>query len=331
MKPGTIIWAMDPTQKAADSSQLVKEMRMWAKKLNVDVQPVSVFSEANVYMPADITYSWQLEIKRSFQKSMDQYLKATKTTDFLKPQMLLALGISNRAYASELARFAEASKAGMIFAHTRAKKSMNPFRLGGFAETLIATSRVPVLLMNQKAKATSNVNSILFPTDFSAEASAALRMLEPWCEAFGAEVHLFNHVENPGDSLNYLKNRTAYKDLVADLEAERTQRMKNAEKQLSTRGVKSKSTVKLQKKYLGQEILEIAKKESVSAIAVVSRSGRFAQALIGGVPRDVVLGADRPVIVFFRPKSVPQKKAKTPKKIRRSEKTPDLMNENILI
>lgn len=36
-----IIWSVDPTQDPAAAKNIIKELKVWAKHLNCDVQPVS--------------------------------------------------------------------------------------------------------------------------------------------------------------------------------------------------------------------------------------------------------------------------------------------------
>jgi nucleotide-binding universal stress UspA family protein len=310
MKKNNLIWAMDPSQKPEQAIELIKELRMWAKRLKCQVQPVSIFPTSSVYLPAEITFDWQADLAKDLKRSAEQYRAKTKTKDFLETKMIFSSSLSNRGFAHDLAKYADRRGALMIFANTRAKQTWNPFRLGGFAETLVATARTPVLLMNAKAKATRNVDSILFPTDLSADSKNALLRLLPWAKSFGSKITMYNHVENPADSLNYLSKRQEYADLIQDLEKERQDKMSRLAFLAREQGVRSENLVRVQKKYLAQEIVELGKKQGVDLIALISRSGPVSQALIGGIPRDVLLHADRPVLVFYKPKILVQRNAK---------------------
>jgi nucleotide-binding universal stress UspA family protein len=310
MKKNNLIWAMDPSQKPEQAIELIKELRMWAKRLKCQVQPVTIFPTSSVYLPAEITFDWQADLAKDLKRTVEHYRTHSKTKDFLETKMIFSSSLSNRGFAHDLAKYADKSRAVMIFANTRAKQTWNPFRLGGFAETLVATARTPVLLMNAKAKATRNVDSILFPTDLSADSKNALLRLLPWAKSFSAKISMFNHVENPADSLNYLSKRQEYADLMEDFEKERRDKMSRLAFLAREQGVRSENLVRIQKKYLAQEIVELGKKQGVYLIALMSRSGPVSQALIGGIPRDVLLHADRPVHDFYKPKIVVNKKTK---------------------
>lgn len=308
-----IIWALDPLQDPNEAKNLIKELRTWSSHLGCDVQPVAVFGSLTKAFP----FSWENNTERLAQEIVGRYLKKAQCKDFLSPNMVFAATLSNRKMASELSKYAESKKAIMIFANTRAKKTWNPFRMGGFAETLIATSRVPVLLLNPTAQPSSKISSILFPTEFSRESKTALINLAPWAKAFNSKILIYNQVENfpfyPMDFSGTLPPVDTA-TITKDVEKSRTKKAHAWIQLLEERDLNCSALVSRQKKYLSADILDIANKNQINLIALASNSGPVSQTLLGGVAQDVLLQAKCPVLIFHKPKAV-RKQAATKKHI----------------
>ena len=307
-KKNKIIWSVDPTRDPDEAKNIIKELKIWAKHLNCDVQPVSIFSKSTLNFPIEIAFPWKDKLQEVAQKSVIRYLKKTQATGFLPPESVFVPTFSNRKMASEMAKYAEKANALLIFVNTRAKKTWNPFRLGGFAETLVATSRVPVLLLNPASIPTAQIPSILFPTDFSLVSKNALVKLEPWAKAFNSKILIYDQVETPNiypSDFNGTGQAQTFnmESLIKDVEKSRLKKGAEWSKLLKKQNIKSSLIVQRQQKYLAADILEAAKKNKASLIAIASRSGPVAQALLGSVARDVLLQAKCPVLIFYRPKA----------------------------
>lgn len=300
-KKDKIIWAVNPEQDPKQSIEIVKELKVWAKNLDCEVQPVAVFSKLYVNLPANLNTLWKSSFEDFAQANVKNYLKKLPTKGFLSPELLFVPTFSSRQMAKEMAKYAEKNNALMLFANTRAKKTWNPFNLGGFAETLIATSKVPVLLLNPKAKSQPEKKSMLFPVDFTHDSNIALARIEPWVEAFNSQLLIYNQVET---SQFYATEYSILPELESFIKTEvvnRNKKMQAWAKHLEKQNIKSKVIVHRQQDYLANEILAIAKKSKVQLIVLTSNSGPYYQAILGSVPRDVLLQASCPVLFFHRP------------------------------
>ncbi|GIL17707.1 MAG: hypothetical protein BroJett040_14580 [Oligoflexia bacterium] len=285
-----IIWALDPNQDPQLAKNLVAEMKLWAHKLNCDIQPVTVTDSPSFPM-----------------EKVSLYLNKLQVRQLLPTHLIIEKLSSARAMASALARYAEREKAQFIFVNTHAKKSWIPFQMGGFAESLITTSRVPILIMNTHTRPSLKLSSVLFPTDFQQDSKRALLHLEPILRKFDAHVILYNLVERqniyPPD-VQYSWSNASRSFTIASQSVEKTRQKKAKEwiHHLEDQNVKCSSVIKPQKRNLSSSILDIAKKNHVGLIAMSSTSGPLAQALLGSVARDVLLQAKCPVLVYYRPK-----------------------------
>ncbi len=304
-----IIWAVDSRQNPKEAKSIIKELRIWAKHLNCDVQPVSVFSKTALNFPTEMEQSWQSRYEDFAQKSLDRYLKKAGARDFLAPGFVFAKTTSKRKMATEMAHFAEENKVLLVFAHTRAKKTWNPFRLGGFVETLVSTSKVPVLLLNPKSLASNRFSNILFATDFSRESKNAFMRLDPWANALASKILLYNQVETPNiyplEFYGAAQTETFNTDIIVkDAIAARTKKAAKWAASLRGQNIKCTPLIRKQKKDLATDIIDTAKMNNADLIVMASSSGPLSQAILGSVPRDVLLQAGCPVLVFFRPKAV---------------------------
>ncbi|MGE0633895.1 MAG: universal stress protein [Pseudobdellovibrionaceae bacterium] len=303
-----IIWAIDPSQDPSEAKNLIKELRTWARHLNCEIQPVSVFSKSVLSLTKKLPIPWEGNADKFAREAVGLYLKQTQCTEFLPPKIIFASTLSNRKMASVLAKHAESENALMIFAYTRAKKTWNPFRLGGFAETLVATSRVPVLLLNPSARPSSKISSILFPTEFSHESKNALLNLAPLAKNFDSQVLIYSQIENfPLYPMPISFNGTVppMMDIASTLRQVEESRTKKAQRWvhlLEGQGIDCSHLIRRQRKNLSADILDIANKNKVNLIAMASLSGPVSQALLGGVARDLLLEAKCPVLIFHKTK-----------------------------
>lgn len=304
-----IVWAVDPTQKMSDYENIITELKTWAMRLDAEVQPVSVFSESIFVFPADILPPWNDDFEDYTQRSLSTQFEKAPTDSFLTPQALFVTHLSRRGMARELGAYAEKKGADLIFTATRNANSWNPFRLGGFAETLLATSKVPVLLMSLKtlANANASIESVLFPTDFEAESLNALQLLEPVLKAFKSKLVLFNQIEAYDMTSPYIGwglPMPAQASIEDGIEKTRTKESSIWIENLKAKGIEATAMVQRQRQSLSEEILKMARQKKVGLIAMASHSEPLTQVLLGSVARDVLAKAKCPVLIFHRPKQV---------------------------
>lgn len=303
-----IIWAVNPSKNPRDAKALVKEMKIWADKLNCEIQPVAVFSKLNIGFPPQINSSWEKNFEEMAKASLQGYLKKIGSMSFLKPESIFTTTFSTRKMAAELAAYAKKSRATLIFSNTRVKKAINPVRLGGFAEALISLSEVPVLLMNPALQAKTKTKSILYPTDLSSESKNSLLNIKPLASAFRAKLILFNQVAYPNAYASDFGATKQINRIMNDVANSNREILQNIQQSLKSENIKSDIVVAKGHKYLGEQIIEVARKNKVELIVVTNHAGPFYQAILGSVARDILALAKCPVLVLHH---VPKPKSKT--------------------
>ncbi|MCB0369222.1 MAG: universal stress protein [Bdellovibrionales bacterium] len=329
-----IIWAIDPSHSPEDSKQIINELKIWSHHLSCEIQPVSVFSLVSSVLTLNIDLSWNENYQLFAQNLMTQFLKDIEIKNLLKPKLLFVKTLSTRRLAKELAIYAEKSKATLIVAHTKNRKTTNPFRIGSFSETLMATAKVPVLLLNQKTKSSNKIPTILFPTDFSLKSKNALKNLIPFAKTFNSSILLYNQIEFPNlymSDFSEIRNANSlnFNALMDEAEKMRQNKARKWQNFLKKEKISSKVITKRQIKYLANEIIEIAEENKVNLIAIGTNSGPMIQSLLGSVTKDILSEASCPVLIFHKPKVIRKHKPldKTDKTTENHQKRASLKNK----
>ncbi|MFN8943116.1 MAG: universal stress protein [Pseudobdellovibrionaceae bacterium] len=301
----SIIWCIDPMQDPRESKNLVLEMQTWSKRLACQIQPVSIFSENALNFPLKTAAVWEKQIEEAVRFSVDQYLKKSEVPNLLPAKIFSVSSLSNRRFAAEMANFAWQEKAVMICAQTGAHKTWNPFRLGGFAETLAATSKVPVLLMNASSKPSAENSTILFPTDLSDSSKTALHRVIPFAKAANQKVMVYHQtaMQIPyliGFGQPLLVEIPNFDKIAIEIEKENLLRANALVETLRNAQVASAVVIQKENDGISEQILKFTDDNQVGLIALVSHSGPWAQAILGGTVQDVILQAKCPVLVFLQ-------------------------------
>jgi nucleotide-binding universal stress UspA family protein len=119
------------------------------------------------------------------------FSKLLKNFDSLssgQPKILVHKSPFIRMDAKTLVLYAKGQNASAIIISTQAKSALERGVLGSFAETLVLHSAVPVIAIPPKVKIRISIQSILFPTDFGPESSAAFTHCVSFAKSLGAKV-----------------------------------------------------------------------------------------------------------------------------------------------
>ncbi len=219
----------------------------------------------------------------------------------LQPLTIKKAEYSIRSQVAKIVRHAEEIKADAIVVSTHARKGLGRFFLGSFAETLLLTSTVPVIIVNPKAKA-SPCKHILFPTDFGPKAKATLDKVCDLAKTLGAKVTLYHKVDviNPYTVgtfhavplyQSYLKqSKEEFKELASKLVVIAEQAK-----------VPVKVVINDDADFPAEGILKKAKSSKANLIALTAQSGKMSALLIGSVTREIARRSMCPVWVIRNP------------------------------
>lgn len=329
-----IIWAVDISHDPTYYRNIVKELNIWAKKVNGLIYPVSVVSASLYNLGLPTEYPWQNNYKKSLLLLFQNYLKKAHASKFKSPQVIMSPSFSNRHMAQELIQYAIKENASYIFAHTRMRSRWNPLRLGGFAETLAANSPIPVLLMNLKTKPASRMRSVLFPTDLSSISHESLQQLLPVVDAFNPKLILYNQIEEIPMNLPLTASLSAVQlseleTIRKELEKERDLKIQDWVKQLQDQGVNSSFKIQRQKTFLGKDILTMAHENKADLIVLTNDTGIFPQTALSSTIKDIIMHCTCPVLIYSRAKKSTLQNIKSPISIKSSLNETSSSNKSI--
>lgn len=294
----TIIWALDPFK--TEKKLLIKSavyLEKLARDLDAVVKPTYILSPHMVFLPMDYFIPpSELDFVKKAQEKLDETLKQFKSKYFLPGIVLNDNSNSLRGSVDTFIANAKDEKAACIFATTHARKGLPRFWLGSFVETLLMHSPVPVISLNPNTKSTTNITSILFPTDLSIRSVKSLLKILPMAKKLGAKLyvlHIFGtaqanlaSVELSGVTYDY------YEGILDGIKRDSQSRLDKLVERCKKSGVTCEGILTSTNKSLTDEILRVAKAKKVKLVAMASISGPIENMLTGGITRQVVRYGD---------------------------------------
>lgn len=165
-----VIWAVDAFPDSLETQvQAGGGARFFLDRYAGEVEPVFVYKPDPpglfVQETPDLDRPW-LDTGR---KNVSMMTKLSGLANVTKPKFISCNSYSNRGMVQSLIRYAEAARANLIVVGSHSRKGVTRALLGSFAEELVLTSHIPVLVTSKKATvgSSSRFETILFPTDFS--------------------------------------------------------------------------------------------------------------------------------------------------------------------
>jgi nucleotide-binding universal stress UspA family protein len=306
---GPMIWAIDPIEKDLNQLKLLhKALR--TLRLSSDIIPVSVVGLPDVKFPlrlgplndavsGSINSSLQTVLKKVLgdQKGTKKGMKTALKK--LVPNILIQKTRSRRQLAIGLLELAHEKNSPLIAVNTHGKKGLA--RLGSFAEILIALSQVPVLTVNPKTKVSEKISTVLFATEFSEASSHALDMLLVWAKMWKAKVVLFHKLTLPPIPMlaegAYL-NETMVEDYFQSWKTEIKEKATRWQQKAIDQGVQCELSLIEKAGSVDSLVTKESIRQKADLIALATYEGPIAQAILGSTASDVLLNAQRPVIVI---------------------------------
>lgn len=307
------VWAVDAFER--DEKRVATAHRLvdfFARSFNWRIQPISVIG------PLDV--NWPIELKAPFRDNIAQVARDSLSPAFaeiegdaaiLEPRVLVQPITSQTASVDALIAAAQKDKAQLIAVSTHGRRGLQHLRLGSFAETLIASSRVPVLALSPKARVPERIETILVPTDFSSTSRRVFVRMVEWARTLGSttgiapKIVLMHRLENPAPALFYGGGEIAVdgqlmRQMLEDATAARQRQAGQWEKLAKNAGVPCQTMLAREGRDLSEMVLEAAGELKADLVAMATYRGTIGQGLLGSVARDVLLQAPCPVVIVHR-------------------------------
>jgi nucleotide-binding universal stress UspA family protein len=208
-----------------------------------------------------------------------------------------------RAAAKALEAFATKRKADSLVISTHARRGLERMALGSFAETVILSSKIPVLIVNPAQKIPHSVRRILVPTDLSRKSEKFVESLASYAKDLKAEIILYYKQPDPLDPIiqqgvyslgggwvsvqNYLDT---------ELE-EKNKQIAKIEEKIRKHHVQVSHVFDSTPGALIDSIERAARDKGADMVSVLTQSGEWDAILLGSVARGLVRHSPVPVLV----------------------------------
>jgi nucleotide-binding universal stress UspA family protein len=276
-----IIFALDPFEpELIPQPSALRWLKKWMKDQQAQVEAVFVSSlDIDIEDPA-IT-----------QEEFSDYVKDLKLGEQVKAVVLQADSDSRKKLVDVLVQYAGNVKADFIVVSSHGRSGLERFVLGSFAETLLDVSPVPLLFLSQLSEGPSQMQKILFPTDFSEASRYALRLFLKELSSFKGELILYHADSAPGAVADtgvlgipffipqdyWLDRRRAFQ-----IEAEKIR------KEVSAKGIKVRILIQDGITDTVSGIQHFAEAENIDLIAMASASHAFDRLLTGSIAHQIL-------------------------------------------
>ena len=288
-----IIWAVDAVQESsALQEHTLEALRYLVTTTHASVEPVYVFSPAQLDMSVEFTGPWSGQFRPTAERVIRDLVAQAHVPGVEDPKVVIQYLPSVRNAVNALESYARLREADVILLNTHARKGVARLLLGSFAETLLLRSRVPVLIVGPGSRAIHGFNEILFPSDFGDHSKTMFRYVVSLAGEFQSRIVLFHAI--PGGL--WIPPPHVYLQLVE-------RRRKHADKWArwaATQGVPVEITIEEDVGNISETIMETAQVRQIDLIAMAAQSGPIASTMIGSITRQVVREACCPVWVLRR-------------------------------
>ncbi len=193
--------------------------------------------------------------------------------------------------------------ADLILLSTHARSGIERWTLGSYAETLILSSSIPVMVINPQHELPKNVNNILVPTDLSEESERFIMAVGTFAKGAGAGLTLFYKQPDPLDPMiqqGVYAVGGGWVSVQSYLDSELGERRKQLERlqtTLGAAGVRAEISLSASNGSLIEAINKCAADKKADVIALLTHSGPLEAAVLGSVARGLVRSSHVPVYI----------------------------------
>lgn len=306
MKSQSIIWAIDPYETNKKIWERSKDLAVSASKsLKYTLQPLYVADRSS--LPPIKAFDAKVIKKfiHESEKKLSKLVKPIPIRRISQPRVLFSQETGSDAEAQILDEFACEKGTPLVIATTNARKKLDRFLQGSFAETLVQNSHNPVILANPKCRDLKKIRHIVFATDFSPLSKQAMIKVCETARAANASLEIISVLMNPFfgvDSEVSLLSPNSTSVGKAFLEVER--------KRAALHGAK---LIKLAKKHgvsavftleetslasMPRALLKSAYKKNADIFAMAARGDTSKVHFFGSTSQDVIRHSHIPVWIY---------------------------------
>lgn len=224
------------------------------------------------------------EIARTLKEAAFKYDRIT---------ILKSDSVSTSKQTTELSEYLKRKKFDFTIIATHARKGLDHFFQGSFAESLILNHQSPLLIFNPRCLIPKSIRKILFGSDLSKVAAINLQLADRIAKKLKAKIDVLyiSEAAFKGIDTTGLLYAQAYKDIYETHEAELRAQILKVNPKINYAIDSSWSS-------MSEIFLKHARKNKSDLIVLNSKINPFIAALGGSVTRQVIRAARLPVLVL---------------------------------
>ncbi len=308
-----IFWLLDPFEKPRDAAEAAAWSLGLAEALGAPIQPLHVLSGGSLAFNPEIHAAWIMQVAIQAEDRMKNIVSKLKVPHLLPPIVLSEIYRSRSEAVAALLEYARENEAGILVLerHSGARRTR---KIGGFAETLLLKSEIPVLVVGRHPEKRGRAlrkrvpKRIVLGVDLEADPQPLIRQVTDWARRLKARVHLY-HSAPPYPSVAYRPTAdifpgdwsgpvapTTLSAWQSDVDARRSE-LDRLATQISRKGIACTAEVDTASARAADGLLRCQRRLKADWIAVAGRSGRWSALILGSVSRIVAREAPCPVWV----------------------------------
>ncbi|MNK07809.1 universal stress protein UspE [compost metagenome] len=306
-----IIWAIDAFEDNKELNKKMAETLLFLyQTTHAEVEPLYLLRENEIVLPTYEVPTWVTDHSRTAESLFKEVLDDYQMKFLLPPKVIPHAAQSHSGAAETLSHYAARTSTDMILVGSHGRKGFQRFILGSFAESLLMTSEVPVMVISSHANKTSGIKNILFPTEFGEHSKDNFRHVLKLAQLFQAEITLFHAIARPIESLfdldtrprvyNYKGKMLTLEQIVESQIEHQTIHAQHWVEWAQKEGIIAHSVVDSSFKGIDELIISATEKNHADLVVMEAQSGPMSAALLGSYTRNVVRKAMCPVYVITR-------------------------------
>jgi nucleotide-binding universal stress UspA family protein len=305
-----LFWLLDPFEKPSDAVETGAWVAGLSEKLKIPIQPVHVLSGGALAFSPEIHAAWLMQVALQAETRLRKLVDRLKVPHLLPPVVLSEIYRSRSEAVAALLEFARESDVE-LFVLQRLSGAKKNAKIGGFAETLLLKSEIPVLVVPRHRRSELTIkprvpSKLVVGLDLEGDPLPMLDLVFQWAKRLGARVHLF-HSALPYPSMGYRATADIFpgdwsgpvapmtlSSWQADLQARR-KRMESFRVRAQKKGVPCTIEIDSASTRAVDGLLRCARARRADWIAVAGKSGKWSALILGSVSRTLAREAPCPV------------------------------------
>ncbi len=297
------LWGIDPFNSVKNSKTKVLDfLKQLNKTTHVTVDALYFMSAESLGVFPSMNPKETSIVAEKAQAQLNKLDDQNSDLDFRHLKIIKAASKSSKSDPDRLSAQAVKNKNDFIVVASHGRSGAPRLFMGSFAESLLLTSKVPVVIINPKANV-KKVRKILFASDLSASSKKAFGPLTKLAKETGAQVTVFHKLFDPAEAMAQTGVYMAgggFVSLESNLKKERqkqSDRIKKFGASLSNKGIKVKHKIVQHSGPVDDLIVQYAKNHNYDMIVMGTESGRVATFLFGSIARQVARSSDVPTML----------------------------------